>query len=160
MDAVALLQTYFAAQNDVLLAYLFGSRASGRTAPESDYDIAVLAQPPMSYARRFEMASEVCRLLDGVSVDLVPLNTAPVEIAYAVVASGRRLYERDVAIRVEFEADTLSRYGDAVYMLREQHADLLRGGQYEAGVRRNRAALGKTERVLAEVRATARATSR
>jgi hypothetical protein len=79
-----------------------------------------------------------------------------VELTYALVAEGRRLFERDLATRVEFEADVLSRYGDMVHLLREQRAELVRGGSREAGVRRYRAALGKTERVLAEIRAAAR----
>lgn len=150
------LQRYFADQSDVMLVYLFGSRASGQAAPESDYDFAVLTRPPISYARRFEMASELCRLLNGAAVEVVLLQEAPVELAYAVIATGNRLYERDIAARVEFEAGVLSRYGDMIHMLREQRDDLVRGGKHEAGIRRNRAALKQTERVLAEIRAAAR----
>jgi predicted nucleotidyltransferase len=160
MDEITKLQIYFAAQEDVLLAYLFGSRAAGRAAPESDYDFAVLTSQAMPPERRYQMASEVARLLSGAPVDLVSLRRAPVELAYAVVAEGRRLFERDLATRVEFEADVLSRYGDIVHILREQRADLVRGGSYEAGVRRNRAALDKTSRVLAEMRAATRQNTR
>ena len=42
------------------------------------------------------MASEVCRLLEGVAVDLVPLTGVPLELAYAVIATGQSL-ERDLA---------------------------------------------------------------
>lgn len=147
------LQTYFLNQEDILLAYLFGSHARDRAAPESDYDIAVLTRQAMPPARRYQMASELSALLGGVAVDLVPLHRAPTELAYAVVAEGQRLFERDLTTRVEFEADVLSRYGDVVHTLREQRADLIGGGAYEAGVRRHRAALGKTERMLAEIRA-------
>ena len=90
------------------------------------------------------------------SIDLLVLNQAPVELTYAVIAHGDRLFERDVTTRVEFEANVMSRYADCVYTLREQRADLIRGGRYEAGVRRNRAALRQTERMLAEIRAAAR----
>ena len=78
-------------------------------------------------SRRFEMASEVCRLLDGAAVDLVPLNGAPFDLAYAVIAAGRELFGCDLATRVEFEATVLSRYSDMIPMLREQRADLIRG---------------------------------
>jgi predicted nucleotidyltransferase len=160
MSEIAKLQTYFAAQDDVLLAYLFGSRASNRAAPESDYDIAVLTRLPIPPARRYQMASELSAILDGKPVDVVPLHRAPVELAYAVIGEGRRLIERDLATRVEFEADVLSRYGDVVHTLREQRADLIHGGAYAAGVRRYRAALNKTERMLAEIRAAARQDTR
>ncbi|MBK9711014.1 MAG: nucleotidyltransferase domain-containing protein [Kouleothrix sp.] len=153
---LAQLHAYFTAQDDVVLAYLFGSRGGERAAPSSDYDIAVLTDQPMSPERRYQMASEIARLLGGAAVDLVPLRRAPIELAYAVVAEGRRLFERDLAARVEFEADVLSRYGDSVRTLREQRADLIRGGAHEAGVRRYRAALDQTRRVLEEIGATTR----
>jgi predicted nucleotidyltransferase len=156
MSELADVQAFLAAQDDVVLAYLFGSRAGKHAAPESDYDIAVLTQPALSPARRYQIASELSAVLGAAPVDLVVLNRAPVELAYAVIAEGRRLFERDVVTRVEFEAGVMSRYGDLIYTLREQRADLLRGEAYESGVRRNRAALRQTERVLAEIRAAAR----
>ena len=93
MSDLESLRAYLAQQDDVALAYLFGSRVS----------------------------------------------------EHVVVAHGNRLFERDVATRVEFEAGVMSRYADFVYTLREQRADLIRGGRYETGVRRNRAALRQTE---------------
>jgi predicted nucleotidyltransferase len=156
MSDLAAVQTYLAAQSDVVLVYLFGSRADERAAPESDLDIALLTQPAMSPERRYQLASELSAVLGEARVDLVVLNHAPVEFAYAILAASRRLFERDLATRVEFEAEVMSRYGDWVYTLREQRAELLSGGINEAGVRRNRAALGETERVLAEIRAAAK----
>jgi predicted nucleotidyltransferase len=159
MTDIEQLQTFFANQHDVLAAYLFGSRAEGRAVTRSDYDVAMLAQAKLAPARRFELASEISRLLNGRPVDLIVLNDAPVELSYAVVAAGRRVFEREVAVRVEFEATVLSRYGDMLPMLREQRRELIQGGNYESGVRRNRAALGQTERVLAEIRAAASASA-
>ena len=155
MTTVAVLHAFFVAQPDVVLAYLFGSQAQGSAMPDSDYDVAVLATSSLPPARGFQLASEIGRLLGGAPVDVIPLDAAPIELAYAVIASGRCVYERELLARVEFEADVLSRYGDRLYLLREQRADLIRGGQYEAGVQRNRAALRQTERVLAEARAAA-----
>ena len=160
MTDIEQLQAYFTAQHDVLVAYLFGSRATDRFAPDSDYDVAVVTQRKLAPARRFEMASEVCRLLAGQPVDLIGLNDAPVELSYAVVATGRCLFEREAAARIEFEATVLSRYGDLLPMLREQRRELAHGGDYESGIRRNRAALGQTERVLAEIRAAASTSAR
>ena len=159
MTEIEQLQSFLADQHDVLVAYLFGSCAEGRAAPQSDYDIAVLARAKMLPARRFELASKLGRLLNAQPVDLIVLNDAPVELSYAVVATGRCVYEREVAARVEFEAVVLSRYGDMLPMLREQRRELIQGGNYESGVRRNRAALGQTERVLAEIRAAASAST-
>ena len=153
MSDLVSLRAYLAKQDDVALAYLFGSRASDHFTLESDYDIAVLTRPPSPAGRRYQLASELSAVLGGAPVDLLVMNHAPVELTYAVVAHGSRLFERDVATRVKFEASVMSRYADFVYTLREQRTDLMRGGRYEAGVRRNRAALRQTERVLAKIRA-------
>lgn len=152
MSDIAALQAYFAVQDDVLLAYLFGSRACDQAAPASDYDLALLACEVLPPARRYQLAHELAVLLGGASVDLVVLNRVPIELAYAVVATGQRLFECDLATRVEFEAGVLSRYGDMLPVLRQQRADLIQGGTYDAGVRRHRAAFDQTERVLAEIR--------
>jgi predicted nucleotidyltransferase len=160
MNEIAQLQAFFAGSEDVLLAYMFGSRASGRASPQSDYDIAVLTRANLPPARRFALASELSQTLRGRPVDLISLNEAPVELSYAVVAVGQCVFERELAARVEFEATVLSRYGDLLPVLREQRRELIRGDNYESGVRRNRAALGQAERVLAEIRAAASASAR
>jgi predicted nucleotidyltransferase len=160
MSEIAQLRSFFDGCEAVLLAYVFGSRATGRGAPQSDYDIAVLTRTRLLPARRFALASELSRMLHALPVDLVSLNEVPVELSYAVVATGRCVFERELAARVEFEAGVLSRYGDLLPMLREQRRALIQGDNYESGVRRNRAALGQAERVLAEIRAAASAPAR
>ncbi len=160
MTEIEQLQSFFARQQDVLLAYLFGSRVTGGAALQSDFDIALLSSAKLAPARRFELASELSRVLNGQPVDVIALNEAPVELSYAVVATGQRLFEREVATRVEFEATVLSRYGDMLPVLRKQRRELIQGGNYESGVHRNRAALGQTERVLAEIRAATPALTR
>ena len=41
------LEAYFAALDDVVLAYLFGSYARGQAGPLSDVDVAVLLNDPI-----------------------------------------------------------------------------------------------------------------
>jgi len=74
-------------------------------------------------------------------------------LAYAVIAQGRLIYQQSVAERVEFEAKVLSLYGDYLPILRRQRQEILEGGRDEAGVRRCREALRRTERTLAAIRA-------
>jgi hypothetical protein len=88
-------------------------------------------------------------------VDMLVLNRAPVELQYSVIVTGELVYEADRAGRVEFEAGTLSRYGDYLPVLRSQRRDLLEEGDHETGIQRYRAALGKAQNVLAEARASA-----
>ncbi|RLC66295.1 MAG: nucleotidyltransferase domain-containing protein [Chloroflexi bacterium] len=139
----------------IILGYLFGSQAQGRAGPMSDYDIAILITGEMDPRTRHELAHELARLLDVERVDLLILNRAPIELRYNVVAEGQLLYQRDPASRVEFEAETLSRYADFLPVLRQQRREIIKGGNNEIGVRRYRTALRETRRVLAEIRAAA-----
>ena len=135
------------------LAYLFGSRSAGEEGPTSDFDIAVLYSGSHPSILRYELAHELKAVLKTDLVDLVVLNKAPIELRYAVIASGIVAYETSVEIRVEYEALTLSLYGDFLPVLRNQREDILKEGKDETGIQRYRAALGKTQRLLEQIRA-------
>ena len=144
----------------VSLVYLFGSRVEGRLGPISDYDLAVLVDRAVDGRRiQSRLGHEFARALQTDRVDVVLLNRAPVELAYAIIAQGQVLYERDIATRVEYEANVMSRYGDLLPLLRAQRDDILRGEDHDARVRRYRAALGRIERTLGETGAAARQAS-
>jgi len=84
-------------------------------------------------------------------IDVVHLNEAPIELAYAIIARGALLMRRDLATQVEAEAYILGRYGDYLPILRAQRRDILKGDDYEKRVRRYREALGRTRRTLSEI---------
>jgi uncharacterized protein len=137
--------------HSIQLAYLFGSRAGGIEGPISDYDIAVLFSKMPSAAERYGLAHDLSMLLIPDRVDLVILNHAPVELGYGIIASGVVVYEENVAGRVEFEANTLSRYGDFLPILRHQRQEILENRYHETGIQWYREALGKTQRLLEEI---------
>jgi predicted nucleotidyltransferase len=131
------LQWVLAGFPEVELAYLFGSQAAdlaageaGRhTGPLSDYDIAVLLSggaDPLELQARLENA--VRRAVEVEKVDVVLLESATIELAKAIISTGIIILEKDFDTRVE----------------------------YEARVKRYRAALGRTERTLGSLRASAR----
>ncbi len=157
MDTCALveqLRPVIADAPAVALAYLFGSRAQGNIGPLSDYDIAVLLDRDTDYeAARLHLMRQIRRALQGEAIDLVLLNEAPVELAFNVIANGKLIHQRDLATRVEYEATVMSRYYDLLPMLRAQRQDILRGDDYDRRVQRYRAALGRTERTLEQIRA-------
>lgn len=78
-------------------AYLFGSRAGSEPGPDADTDVAAWwgVDPPDPWA---------VSLPDG--VDLLVLDTAPLELAGRVARDGRLLYEDQAAARVAWEAET------------------------------------------------------
>lgn len=141
---------------EIQLAYLFGSRVTGDVGALSDYDVAVvLDRPADGPAVRSRLAHEIAVRLDSDRVDVVLLSRAPIELAYAVIAGGHLLYQRDLATRVEYEADVLSRYGDYLPVLRAQRSALLGETGHDQRVQRYREALGRTERTLGEIEAAA-----
>lgn len=142
---------------NISLVYLFGSQVEGRLGPMSDYDLAVLvdgdADQPHIQAR---FAHELAHALGTDRLDVISLNRASIEFAYAIIAQGTVLYQRDVATRVEYEAQVLSRYGDYLPILRAQFSDIVRGDEDATRIHRYRAAFGRTERTLGQIAPTER----
>jgi predicted nucleotidyltransferase len=163
MDVQALkdeLSTILPGLEGVCLVYLFGSQVEGNLGPMSDFDLAVLVDRAVDGRRvQARLAHELARALQTDRVDVVLLNRASIELAYAIIAQGKVLYEQDVATRVEYEATVLSRYGDFLPVLRSQRDDILRGNDHDRRVRRYRAALGRTERTLGQIAAAQRQVS-
>jgi predicted nucleotidyltransferase len=144
-------------RKEVSLVYLFGSQVEGRLGPMSDYDFGVLLDPIGDEAQvHAQLTHDLARALQTDHVDVVLLNRAPIELAYAIIAQGKLLYQRDVAARVEYEAQVMSRYGDYLPVLRAQRDDILRGEKDANRVHRYRAALGRTERTLGQIAAAQR----
>ncbi len=112
----------------IKLAYLFGSRAQGSAGPISDCDVAVLFSNSPHHGLRYKLAHDLNKAVMRDQVDLVVLNSAPIELRYAVIASGIVVYESNFEVRVEYEAVTLSLYGDYLPILRRQRQEILFGG--------------------------------
>ena len=100
----------------VVLAYLFGSQAEGTAGPLSDVDIAVLLGPEVPRERwgdvQIDLIGDLTSLFHCDDVDVVILNRATPLLAWEVVRYGRRIYEPDPDVRVDFETDAFRRYVD------------------------------------------------
>lgn len=139
----------------VILIYLFGSQTEGHVGPLSDYDFGVLAdQPESAFYVRSRLAFELGRRLATTKIDIVVLNRAAVDLAFAVISRGIILYQRGDAERIEYEAKVMGLYFDYLPVLRSQRDDILRGGEYEARIHRYREAFGRTARTLVKIRAS------
>lgn len=149
------IEAVLAKHPELELAYLFGSRAGGHAGPDSDYDFAILIDEARDLpALRAQMSYELGSALGTDKIDIVILNQAAIELAYAVVAQGMLVFERTEATRVEFEAGVMGRYGDYLPVLRAQRTDIYRGGGHAARVHRYREALRRTERQTREIGAS------
>jgi predicted nucleotidyltransferase len=121
--------------SEARLVYLFGSRARDDARMSSDYDFAVLTDRAADLEKvQATVAMLFSRTLDIERIDVVMLRNASIELAYAVIATGDVLYERDAAARVDYEAYVLGLYGDYLPVLKAQREDLLKGDPHEARV--------------------------
>lgn len=94
-----------AADQGIVLAFLFGSYARGQSGPLSDVDLAILLSPGVPSDQyleyRLRYIAEASRVLNDGRVDVVVLNTAPPLLSHEAI-KGRVLFERSPEERVEY----------------------------------------------------------
>jgi predicted nucleotidyltransferase len=105
-----------AAEDDVRLAYLFGSRARGGARPDSDYDIGVLIDRAAAGGDRGaivrRLAGRLGRVVSSTLIDLVVLNDAPPLLRHRVLRDGIVVFQRSPEARVRFALETIREYQD------------------------------------------------
>lgn len=107
----------------IALAYLFGSHAIGKADAESDIDIAVLADEPLTKGQRFGLRLELMvKLAEALGVqienmDVVVLQDVSILLKMNVIRSGIRAYERDRQTRMDFEYGVEQEYEDEEPMI-------------------------------------------
>lgn len=103
-------------EHQVVLAYLFGSQATGKAGPLSDVDIAVLFAEGLSSSERFRLRCHLIAELMGVfrrnDVEVVDLAEASPVLRNQVRRYGQLLYCSDERQRVHFQTEALRDYLD------------------------------------------------
>jgi hypothetical protein len=153
-DPLKKLAIHFAGREEVVAVYLFGSYARGEADHLSDLDIALLLRPDLPREAMWRLGLrldvEVCDVLGTDDVDVVVLNTAPLEAQFEVIRTGILLYSNDEGIRTEYEVLMMSAYWDFKKVLDEYDAYALRRireGMTDAERREYQAAIDKIRRM-------------
>lgn len=110
----------------VIIAYLFGSEAKGKSGLLSDIDVALFISKDIDKSERFDLRLRLSNKLSSIMnkrVDLVVLNDSPVQLSYEIIKHGKVIFCRDKSMRVDFETDILSRYLDRRYY-DKRHAEI------------------------------------
>ena len=106
----------------IKLGYLFGSHATGKAGPLSDYDFAVYLQENDAQKRlelRLQLMGVLSKELGTDEVDVLILNDikSP-EIKYSIIKEGILLYEQE-PYKVLLVPRILNEYFDFMYGLRK-----------------------------------------
>jgi len=113
-------------REEILEAYLFGSRARGQAQPHSDVDVAVYIDDARAddtgYGYRASLTTDLMAGLGSNDVDVVVLNRAPPLLYHRVLRDGVRLLARDLRATTTREGRAVSRYCDFVPQLAKMEA--------------------------------------
>ena len=108
-------------REEILEAYLFGSRATGATHAHSDVDVAVYLADRRPTGSAFGYAADLSAVLMAAlgtnRVDVVVLNDASPLLYHRVLRDGERILSRDLRATTTREGYALSRYCDYVPQL-------------------------------------------
>ena len=103
-------------------AYLHGSRTTGAARGASDVDVAAWFGRPVD---AWVAAAELPDL-----VDLLVLDSAPLELAGRVALRGQLLFELDPAVRVVWEATTRKIYLDEQPRMEQARRDFVQARRH------------------------------
>lgn len=81
-------------QPSIKLAFIFGSFAQGRARGDSDIDVAVASDRPLTYSKKIELI-EYLATRTGRPVDLIDLQQAEGLILNQILTTGRRIVCKD-----------------------------------------------------------------
>jgi len=105
---------------DLLGVWVYGSVAKAEDTPESDLDLAFLAQHSLTHEQRIALANELMKQI-GRDVDLVDLSIAPTVLRKEIIAYGRRIYCGETLSCETFEDFVFADYA----RLNEERAEIL-----------------------------------
>ncbi len=139
VDKTKKLKRYFEGRDDVVMAFLFGSRAKKREMSGSDWDIAVYFKPEKNYIEWEEhdrnypeedcVWNDCIDILKTDNVDLLVLNRAPADVAdeaingIPIVIKDRDLWLNFMLI-VTREAEDYRNFVDEYYAISQRSASL------------------------------------
>ncbi len=110
---------------EVLAVILFGSRARGESAPDSDVDICLVLEP-RSYSD-LELSKKKLDYLAEFDLDIHIYQQLPLYICHRVLKEGKILFCRDEDALYDLAFRTIREYEDFKHIYREYLEEIARG---------------------------------
>ena len=93
------LNNIFLQYEEIKLVYLFGSQATKKATPLSDFDFALYLDPNINIQREKEiilkLISEISLIINNNNIDIVSLNRSPSSLLkFNVLKEGRLIYQK------------------------------------------------------------------
>jgi len=118
-EMIEKLAGYFSKQEEIKVAYLFGSMAKGKAGRLSDVDIAIFIDERLEKNKRnnlqLKILPDLIALLNIDKIDVVVMNELPILMRYNIIKNGIIL--KDDEERAKIEAKILSEYLDRKYYI-------------------------------------------
>ncbi len=139
LEKIELLKMYFQKNKEVLMAFLFGSRAKGLEGKDSDWDIGVYFKPKeylelesiKEYKREKNLWSDLVNILETDNLDLVVLNRAKASVLYSalvnslpIIIKNYKLYY-DLLCKAGYEAFDWYQFVEEFYEISKKSKSLL-----------------------------------
>lgn len=107
-------------ENNVILAYLFGSEAKGTSHRESDVDIGVLFNKKVQSRDYLKKEGKLIEFFSEIfperEINIVNLNIASPLLKQVAILEGSLLYQRGDLDRTLFQIQTLHEYEDYLHL--------------------------------------------
>ena len=104
-----IIKTIIAELPDVLAIYRYGSAGSKYERPDSDIDIAILANHIVPFQKMTELAATLMDVTER-DIDISDLQKLPVTLRVQIVMQGERIFCKDQVAAETYDTHTLSDY--------------------------------------------------
>jgi predicted nucleotidyltransferase len=122
-NELALIQAW-CEKRPLRMCVLFGSQATGITHPDSDVDLAIWPNAPLTPEQKLQWIIDLSLLLDNeVSLIIVSPNLHPT-LGFEIVKNGRLLFQRDSELWLKERSRLWHLYNDSLLFRRAARQQL------------------------------------
>lgn len=123
-QTIARLKIYFQNRGDIVMAFLFGSRAIGKTHRGSDTDIGFFSEKRLGPREVAEIAFVIENNLEIPRPELVDIRDAPPLLLCRMAKESILIYEREPKSFARFKIYALKRFMEARTLLAARESSL------------------------------------